>query len=342
MNSIFLQAFEGTNKKIPVWFMRQAGRYLPQYRAIKEDHSLNEMFQAPELAAKVTLLPIDILGVDAAILFADILSLPSQMGFKISFEKEGPLIKNPINRPGDCLKVHDFDDLDYIGQTVQLVNRELPANVPLIGFAGSPFTVLTYLVEGSSAKNFSKTFDFARGESKAFHQLMSRLTENTIKYLQLQQKAGIKAFQIFDTWGGILKEDEYEQWVLPYIKIIFESVHLPSIYYLKGGAHLLAHMDTTGAAFLSVCEKVVIGSPELLKTVHLGIQGNLHNELLYESEERLAAEVRDLLNRALAHEKYIFNLSHGVFPDVDFGKLRAIVQMVHSFPRKPQAASVLK
>ncbi len=341
-DAILLQAFQGTNKKIPVWFMRQAGRYLPQYRAIKEQHSLNEMFATPELATKVTLLPIEALGVDAAILFADILSLPSQMGFTITFEKEGPVIKNPINRASDLSKIHNFDDLDYVAKTIQLINHDLPEHIPLIGFAGSPFTVLTYLVEGGSAKQFTKTFDFAKTDSKAFHKLMSLLTENTINYLKLQQKAGIKVFQLFDTWGGILSEKEYEQWVLPYVRTIFQSVHLPSIYYLRNGSHLLSLMDETGAAFLSVCEKVEIGSPELRKTVHLGIQGNLHNELLYEDEERLQLAVTDLLTRAHNHEKYIFNLSHGVFPDVDAGKLRSIVQLVHNSLRKPQVAPFVK
>ena len=315
--------------------MRQAGRYLPQYRAVKQKYSLQRMFQEPELAAQITCLPIDILGVDAAILFADILTLPSQMGFKIIFDgAHGPRIQNPIRNARDAAKIHDFTDLKHIERTIGMVNRNLPADIPLIGFAGAPFTVLTYLIEGNSSQQFAKTLSFIYTKPSAFHRCMEVLTKNTIAYLNLQKRTGIKVFQLFDTWGGALGSDDYRQLILPYIKEIFRKVKLPSIYYIKNAAHLLDSLNTTGADFLSVCHVVPLGK-SLANRIRLGIQGNLFNGLLYADNKTLGKEIDGLLARAQAHRKYIFNLSHGVFPDVNPEKLKFIVNRVHQFRWSP-------
>ncbi|MEK7375687.1 MAG: uroporphyrinogen decarboxylase family protein, partial [Candidatus Margulisiibacteriota bacterium] len=227
---LFLQAFDGTNQRVPVWFMRQAGRYLPEYQKIKEKYTLNEMFRTPDLAAEITCQPIDILGVDAAIIFADILTLPAQMGFDISFGNRGPWITNRVTKPSDADAVHDFEDLSYVGNIIKLVSGRLPKTVPLIGFAGSPFTVLTYLIEGGVSPNFNKTFSYMNRHEVSFRALMAVLTKNTIEYLNLQKKAGIKAFQLFDSWAGILPAADYARYVLPYVQEIFLAVDLPSIY----------------------------------------------------------------------------------------------------------------
>lgn len=333
--SLLLQAFQGKNKRVPVWFMRQAGRYLPQYRALKRKFSLQEMFQQPELAAYITCLPVDILGVDAAILFADILTLPSQMGFKITFAPQnGPLIQNPIKSARDVDKVHDFTNLKHVEQIIKVVNHQLPTNIPLIGFAGAPFTVLTYLIEGSSQQQFTKTLSFIYTQPLAFHRCMKILTKNTIDYLNLQKRAGIQVFQLFDTWGGILGPEEYKQLILPYVKKVFREVNLPSIYYLKNAVHLLECINETKADFLSVCQVISIGN-DLAKKVKLGIQGNLFNGLLYADNTTLAKEVDGLLKRAHVHKKYIFNLSHGVFPDVAVEKLKFVVNRVHRSGWRP-------
>jgi len=329
---LLMQAFEGTNAQVPVWFMRQAGRYLPQYRAIKEKHSIEEMFKTPELAAEVTCQPVDILGVDAAILFADILTLPAQMGFDIFFDnKKGPQIKNTITRPADVESVHDLNDLSYVSQTIKLINDRLSEAVPLIGFAGGPFTVLTYLVEGGSSVNFTKTHHFIQHHPESFHRLMDILTENTIKYLNLQKEAGISVFQLFDSWAGILRAADFAHLVLPYAQRIFEQVDLPSIYFVRNSSHLLPLMDRSSADFLSVDHTVVLGHHTTVERTKKGIQGNLFNGLLYSGDATLEREINDVLIGAQKHDRFIFNLSHGVFPDVEVDKLKFIVEKVHAF-----------
>ncbi len=320
--SQFLLAFEGKNTQVPVWFMRQAGRYLPQYQALKAQAPLRELFRNPEIAGAITLQPLEIIGVDAAILFADILTMPSGMGFSIDFvEGKGPVTANPIRSGADIKRLGKYSGLDYVTRTIQLVNSVLPPSLPLIGFAGSPFTVLTYLCQKHNRLMFE--------DPKAFHQLMDLMTTNTIAYLKQQQAAGIKAYQLFDTWAGSLRHEDYKVFVLPYVQRIFKSIDLPSIYYLKNCAHLMDLMDKSGAKMLSVCETVNIAD---IKTKN-GIQGNLLNNLLYADDKTLIAETRQLLKSAkLKHKKYIFNLSHGVMPDVDPMKLKLIVEEVHQFP----------
>jgi len=335
-DSLFLQAFKGTNKQVPVWFMRQAGRYLPEYQALKKKHSLQKMFDTPELAAEITCLPVGILGVDAAILFADILTLPAKMGFNIRFDDHhGPVIKETIasglHHRDD---IHDADDFSGVTKTIQLVNEQLNGRVPLIGFAGSPFTVLTYLVEGGSSVNFTRTFRFINEHPVHFRAWMELLTQNTIRYLLAQKEAGIKAFQLFDSWAGILRPADFARWVLPFARRIFAEVDLPSIYFVRNCAHLLALMDQSEADFLSVDQTVVLGHHTIFEKTKKGIQGNLFNGLLYADDATLAREVRDVLIGGMKHGRYIFNLSHGVLPDADPDKLKFIVEQVHAFERK--------
>ena len=336
-----MQAFDGANQRVPVWFMRQAGRYLPEYRKIKEKHSLNEMFRSPELAAEVTCQPVDILGVDAAILFADILTLPAAMGFDITFDNDGPRITNRVDRPADVQAAHDLDDLSHIRATVRLVNDRLAGKVPLIGFAGSPFTVLTYLVEGGSSAHFKRTLSFMEKQEKAFHALMALLTKNTIAYLKLQKEAGIQAFQLFDSWAGILPAADFARRVLPYVQEIFRAVELPSIYYVRNSNHLLALMDRSQADFLSVDHTVVLGHHPVIVKTDKGVQGNLFSGHLYADYPRLEEEVKDVLAGGSRHRRYIFNLGSGVFPDVEVDKLKFVVQQVHAYAWKAPQHPVL-
>lgn len=330
--SLFLEAFEGKNQKIPVWFMRQAGRYLPRYQSLRQKYSLDEMFKTPELAADVTCMPIDILNVDAAILFADILTLPSAMGFKISFNSgKGPQIANPIKHIMDLEQIYDFKDLNYLQTTIQMINQRLKKNIPLIGFAGSPFTVMVYLTANQGAHDIHHCTRFIQNQPEGFKRLMDVLTENTILYLKFQKEAGIKAFQLFDTWAGYLRPADYAHWVLPYVKKIFAAVDLPSIYYVKNCSHLLTLMDQCGADFLSVCHCVVLGHNFLLEKTAKGIQGNLFNGLLYADTQTLKKEVNDVLMGGRKHARYIFNLSHGVLPDTEVDKLKFITDQVHEF-----------
>jgi len=318
--SEFLLAFEGKNKRVPVWFMRQAGRYLPQYQALKANAPLRELFRNPEIAGAITLQPLEILRVDAAILFADIMTMPSGMGFHIDFvDGKGPVIQNPLRHGSDLQRIGKFSGLEHVNRTIQLINAVLPPSIPLIGFAGSPYTVLTYLCPRHNHLMFE--------DPKSFHAFMALLTDNTIAYLKQQQKAGIRAFQLFDTWAGSLRREEYEAFVLPYVQKVFKSVKLPSIYYLKNCAHLFDLMEKSGAQMLSVCETVDVS----IKTSK-GIQGNLLNTMLYAPPEALMTEVARLLKTAKKHHrKYIFNLNHGVLPDTDPLKLKSVVDAVHKF-----------
>ena len=319
--SNFLLAFEGKNKQVPVWFMRQAGRYLPQYQALKAKTPLRDLFCNPEIAGAITLQPVELLGVDAAILFADIMTMPSGMGFDIDFvDGKGPVISNPIYSVADLKRLGKYSGLEYVTRTIQLINAVIPQSVPLIGFAGSPYTVLTYLCHKQNRLMFA--------DPKAFHKFMDLLTDNTIMYLKQQKQAGIKSFQLFDTWAGTLRHEEYKEFVLPYVQRIFKAVDLPSIYYLKNCSHLMDLMDKSGADMLSVCETVDIGKIKTAK----GIQGNFLNSLLYADDKVIVAETRRLLKIAKAkHKKYVFNLNHGVMPDVDPEKLKLIIKEVHEF-----------
>jgi uroporphyrinogen decarboxylase len=322
-----LLALKGKNKRVPVWFMRQAGRYLPQYQFLKANRPLSELFRDPEMAGAITLQPLEILGVDAAILFADILTMPSGMGFKIEFVNgRGPVVHNPIHHPGDLKRLGKFSGLEHVSRTIQLINAVLPSSIPLIGFAGSPYTVATYLCPKHTALMY--------GDAASFRQLMDLLTANTIAYLKQQKEAGIKLFQLFDTWAGSLRREDYEAFVLPYVQQIFKAVKLPSIYYLKNCAHLMDLMEKSGAEFLSVCETVDIKDIKTRK----GIQGNFLNSLLYADDKTIVEETRRILKSAKSrHAKYIFNLNHGVMPDVNPLKLKLIVEEVHKFKWTPNA-----
>jgi len=330
--SLLEQAFEGKNKRIPVWFMRQAGRFLPEYRKIREKYSLGEMFRNPEIAAEVTCQPVDILGVDAAILFADILTLPAAMGFDVEFTpNNGPVIKNPIRTVRDLKKIHDLEGLEYLSKTIQIVNGELTKNVPLIGFAGSPFTVACYLIEGGSSSGFVKTLQLMHGAPAVFTSLMEKLTENTIEYLKLQKTAGAKVYQVFDSWAGILRAADYAHFVLPHLKKIFKEVKFPSIYYIRGAGHLLALADQLEADFLSVCHEVVLGHNPVLEKTKKGVQGNLFNGLFYADKKVLEKEINDVLLGARHYTRYIFNAGHGLLPDTDVEKVKLTIDVVRRF-----------
>lgn len=325
---LLIQAFEGTNEVNPVWFMRQAGRYLPDYRALKEKHSLLEMFQTPELAAKITLMPIEQIGTDAAILFADILTLPIAMGFDINFhDKRGPIVR-PYQEKSEF---HDIGLIHHITDCIKIIKNNLDDHTALIGFAGSPFTVLTYLLEGGSSHNFKNTFHLMCENPEHFHSLMNSLTENTITYLNQQKEAGIDCYQIFDTWAGILPEEIYLTFVFPYLTKIFKSIDLPSIYFIKNSGHLISTITRLDADFLSLDHTINFSNNQCLLNSKKGIQGNFFNGWLYADNDFIKNKVEELLHTSKIYQNYIFNLNHGVFPDVNPDKLKFITECVHQF-----------
>ncbi len=332
-NTLLIKAFTGQASRVPLWFMRQAGRSLPDYRALKQKHTFWEMVLDPDLCCEVTVMPINQLGVDAAIFFSDILTLPYGMGFKIDFEKGiGPQISNPIKSIKDLDSLTPLNDTSFTAKAIAKINNTLPENIPLIGFAGSPFTVLTYLIEGGSSKSFSKVMEMMYARSDEFHAIMQRMTNETINYLNIKKDAGIAAFQLFDTWGGILRPKDFRQFVLPYVQQIFEAVNLPSIYYLKNCAHLIDEMIEAGSDMLSLGETIDIATNKTLIKSQKGVQGNLYSGLLYADKKTIANEVKNLLQAAKDnYPSYIFNLSHGINPDVNPETIRFIVDEVKSF-----------
>jgi uroporphyrinogen decarboxylase len=329
-SSSFLQSFEGKNTRVPVWLMRQAGRYLPEYQALKKKYSFLKMLKTPEIAAEVTCQPLRRFPFDAAILFQDILTLPLAMGFHIDFVNGvGPVVRNPLRGIESLKKIHRFEDLSHVTKTIQLIRKEIPQTA-LLGFAGSPFTILVYLIEGGSTKNFSRVFRWMVEDPQGFHQLLDLFTRETIRYLNLQKEAGIHAFQLFDTWGGVLSPKLYAQFVLPYVQKIFKALKHPSIYFLKNTAPFLSLIEGCGADFISLCHSVDLEDPLLRKT-KMGVQGNLWNAALFSDEKTLGRSIDTLLQKARHYPRYLFNLSHGLLPETPLERVDFLVRRVHAF-----------
>jgi len=339
--SKIFQAMKGKRGVTPVWLMRQAGRYLPEYRAIRQKTGFLKMLKDPEIVAEVTCQPVDLIGVDAAILFADILTLPEALGFNLDFiDGRGPVFEKPIRPETKLIKERPLENLSYLSKAIQKTIHTLPGDIPLIGFAGGPFTVLVYLIEGGSPKNFSKIMHFMHKYPECFHKWMDILTFFTIDYLNIQKQSGIDLYQLFESWGGVLGELEFNIFILPYVKKIFSSVDLPSIYYVRQTAHLTSLMDQSGADFLSVDHTVRFDQdPALLKS-DKGIQGNLFNGYVYASESVIKEAIDRVMAQAAGYTKYIFNFNHGILPDMDPQKIKFVVDYVHSFQTNEICKSV--
>ncbi len=320
----------------PVWFMRQAGRYLPQYRAIREKHTLLEICARPELAAQVTLQPVDILGVDAAILFADILLPLVPMGIRLEFAAgEGPVIHNPVRGAADVQALRAIDactDLAPVMSTIGIVRRELNGRVPLIGFAGAPFTLASYLIEGGASRTFLKTKQFMYGEPQTWHALMDKLSDAVAGYLRAQVSAGAQAVQLFDSWVGALSPDDYCQYVLPYSRQIFAAVEgVPRIHFGTDTATLLPLLREAGGDVIGLDWRVPLDEGwRVLGDV--SVQGNLDPVALFAPHDVLAAKVRDIMRRAGGRPGHIFNLGHGILPGTPVDNVRAVVDIVHEWP----------
>ncbi|MBI1801179.1 MAG: uroporphyrinogen decarboxylase [Chloroflexi bacterium] len=319
----------------PVWFMRQAGRYLPEYRAIRQKYSLLDICARPEVAAQVTLQPVDVLGVDAAILFADILLPLIPMGIDLEFAAgEGPVIHNPIRTSNDVTAlrpIHARDDLASVMQTIRLVRRELNGRVPLIGFAGAPFTLASYLIEGGASRTFLKTKQLMYREPQTWHALMGKLAEMLADYLCAQIAAGAQAVQLFDSWVGWLSPDDYATYVLPYSQRIFRAIDgAPTIHFGTDTATLLTLMREAGGDVIGLDWRVPLDHGwQPLGDV--AVQGNLDPLALFAPRDVLASKVSDIMRRAGGRAGHIFNLGHGILPDTPVDNVRAVVEMVHEY-----------
>jgi uroporphyrinogen decarboxylase len=319
----------------PVWFMRQAGRYLPPYRAIRQKYSLLEICARPEAAAQVTLLPVDLLDVDAAILFADILLPLIPMGIDLEFAAgEGPVIHNPIRSLADVRALRPIlaaDDLAHVMETIRIVRRALAGRVPLIGFAGAPFTLASYLIEGGATRNFQKTKQLMYREPQAWHALMSRLAETVTDYLQAQVAAGVQAVQLFDSWVGALSPDDYRTYVLPYSHRILRALSgVPAIHFGVDTATLLPLMCEAGGDVIGLDWRMPLDQGWAL-VGERAVQGNLDPLALFAPRELLTQKVRDILRRAGGRAGHIFNLGHGLLPETPVDNVRAVVELVHAW-----------
>jgi uroporphyrinogen decarboxylase len=336
MNTRFLRACRGEPTDCtPIWFMRQAGRYQPEYRSLRQRVSFLELCRTPELAAQVTLLPVQQLGVDAAILFADITLPLAGLGVPFDLvEGTGPVIERPVRTEADVRALQRFEperDVPYTLETVRLVRRE--SRVPLIGFAGAPFTLASYLIEGRGSKDLRLTKRMLLSAPEVWHGLMEHLTHMTLVYLEAQIKAGCQAVQVFDSWVGALAPVDYEAAVLPYMRRLFDGLRplgVPSIHFGTGTAGLLRWMAQAGGDVMGVDWRVRL-SDARAQVASRAIQGNLDPAVLlapFDAVERAATAV---LLDAGGQAGHIFNLGHGVLPDTPPDHLRRLVDFVHHF-----------
>ncbi len=333
-NDLILRAARGEKiERTPVWLMRQAGRILPEYRAVRERLSgFKELATTPELAAEVTIQPVDILDVDAAIIFSDILVVPEAMGLCYEMqESRGPIFPKTIQDPKDIdsLLVQEAPDaLSYVYDAIKITKKELNHRVPLIGFAGAPWTILAYMVEGSGSKTFARARKFLYLESAAAHQLLDKITTVTISYLKKQVAAGADMLQIFDSWAGILPPDQYEEFSLAYISRICDAIpEVPVTVFAKGAFFARESMAKLSCQTIGLDWNMDIKESRLLIGTEKTLQGNLDPCVLYGSFDNIRQHTTNMLN-AFGTEKHIANLGHGVYPDTDKDKVRCFVDTV--------------
>jgi uroporphyrinogen decarboxylase len=323
-------------ERTPIWMMRQAGRYLPQYRAVRETVSFLELCKTPELACEVTLQPIDEFGFDAAILFADILLPLEAMGLDLEF-RPAPVIANPARDRAaiEALGVPDPEaELPYVMAAVKTIRKALDGRVPLIGFAGAPFTMATYAVEGGGSKSWIHTKSLMFSDPGAFHALLDKLARSCASYLAAQIAAGAQAVQLFDSWAGILAPPDFREFALRYTRQVIETLRgeagdVPIIYFVNGCAPYLDDYASSGADVLGVDFRIDIGAVRAAVGEAVALQGNLDPTALFAPPDVVDAKVRAVLADAGGEPGHIFNLGWGVLPETDPDVLTRVVQVVH-------------
>jgi uroporphyrinogen decarboxylase len=319
----------------PVWLMRQAGRYLPEYRALRARHGFLELCRRPDAAAEVTLQPVQRLGVDAAILFADILLPLEPLGRGLAYLRSGgPRLARPVRAAADVdgLPAVDVADaLGYVFETVRQVRKALDDRVPLIGFAGAPFTLASYLIEGGASRDFLATKRFMRAERRAWHALLGRLARLTADYLAGQVAAGAQAVQLFDSWVGALSPADYREFVLPHSRAALAGVPagVPAIHFGTGTAALLPAMKEAGGTVIGLDWRVELGAAWDLLGPGVAVQGNLDPAVLLAPPAEIRAAARAVLDQAAGRPGHVFNLGHGVHRETPVDHVRALVDMVH-------------
>ena len=325
----------GPGDRVPVWFMRQAGRSLPEYRSIRGSGSILDAIADPELSAEITMQPVRRYDVDAAILYSDIVVPVAAIGFGVDVAPGiGPVVERPFTRAADLERLRPLDpeaDTPYVLETVRILARELP--VPLIGFAGAPFTVASYLIEGQPSRTYTRTKALMYGDTNLWHKLMERLSDLAIVSLRSQIENGAVALQIFDSWAGTLSAPDYEKFVLPHSQRVFAEVadlNVPRIHFGVGTGELLGLMAQAGADVVGVDWRVPLDVARTRVPANIALQGNLDPALAFAPWDVVAEATRDVLRRNAGNPAHIFNLGHGVMPETDPTVLERVVELVHN------------
>lgn len=339
-NDQFLRACRGEETDhTPVWYMRQAGRYQAEYRKIRSKYSFHEMNLNPEVAAEVTRFAVEQLGVDSAILFADIMTPLPSIGVDVEIKSGiGPVIDNPIQSRSDVDRLGELDplkDIPYVMETIKMLREQL--SVPLIGFSGAPFTVASYMIEGGPSKNYYKTKAFMYTDPEGWHQLMNKLGDMTIAYLTAQVKAGAQAVQLFDSWVGALNEADYRTYIAPVMNRIFSSLKelgVPLLMFGVGASHLIQEWNKLPVDVIGIDWRISIKKAREVEGITKPLMGNLEPALLLAPWEVIEERTKEILDQGMQTPGFIFNLGHGVFPQVKVETLQRLTSFVHDYTRK--------
>jgi len=335
-NDLFLKALQCKNDsgRPPIWIMRQAGRYMPQYRKIREKHSFLEMCHTPEIATEITLQPIREFNMDAAILFSDILVIPEALGVGLQFiESRGPVIERPIRTKQDVEQLPNADvrtKLHYVSEAIRLLKPEL--KVPLIGFCGAPFTVASYMIEGESSRDLKRTKQWMLRDPNGFHSLLQRLADDSIEYLNMQIDAGVDAIQIFDSWANFLGANQFREFSLEYLNKILRGIKkTPTILFCRGSSVFAKDLASILPSGISLDWNADLQRVRKEVPTGVALQGNLDPDILYGSKNVIEREVNRLLSDMKDDPGYIFNLGHGIKPDMSVESVRTLVECVQNY-----------
>ena len=330
-------AFSQPTPRPPVWMMRQAGRFMKEYWEIKNKYSFLEMCKTPEIAADVTMLPVNLLQVDAAILFSDILVTGEAMGGQLSFEQGvGPLFANPIRnlKDAEALQTDVMDRLSYVGDAIKVIQQRLNGSIPLIGFAGAPFTVLSYLVEGGSSKDFKKTKLMLNNEPELAHMILQKIADVTVDYLNMQIEAGVNALQLFDSWALALSWQDYQTFSHKYNTYILSRLRrdgVPVISFCKGSSVFAPIMAQAHPDVVSIDWNADLRTIKDQLPSGMAVQGNLDPFVLYASKPVIKQKILDLFERMRGTDGFIFNLGHGIMPDIPFDNVKFAMEVVREY-----------
>jgi uroporphyrinogen decarboxylase len=337
--------------RTPVWFMRQAGRCLQEYRALRQRYDILTLAKTPELSAQVTLMPVERFGVDGAVMFADIMLPLEAMGVSFEIQPEiGPIVHHPVRTAADVDRLRVVEGeaaTPYVMEAIRLIRRELSGGrAALIGFSGAPFTLACYMIEGRPSRDYARAKGMMYGDEATWHAFMEKVTDQVIRYLEAQIRAGVQAVQLFDSWVGVLSPQDYARYSQPYSKRVFDALRdagvaraprVPTIHFGTGAASLLELMGAAGPDVVSVDWRVPLDEAWARVGYDKGIQGNLDPVLALAPWPRLEEGMADVLRRAGGRPGHVFNLGHGVLPDTDPEQLARLVEAVHAAPVRPLA-----